>query len=140
MRHPASPFVFVAAVALASCGGQNKPAPPPTPEPVAVQLGPAVESIKVVMDGTATTDGEVRLEFTPAGGETKTIRVSVLATIPADEVVRDLAKAIKAAIAPDYLVDRYDPFKIKISFNKKSAPFRLSLVALTAKGLTIRLE
>jgi len=140
MRHPMSPFVFVAALALASCGGQNKPVPTPTSEPVAVQMGPAVESIKVVMDGTATTDGEVRLEFTPAGGETKTIRVSVLATIPADEVVRDLAKAIKAVIAPDYLVDRYDPFKIKISFNKQSTPFHLSLVALTAKGLTIQIE
>jgi len=69
-----------------------------------------------------------------------TFRVWGVATIPAAVVFRDRAMAFSAAIAPDYLVDRYDPFKIKISFNKKSAPFRLSLVALTAKGLTIRLE
>ena len=92
------------------------------------------------MDGTAATDGELRLDFTPEGGETKQIRVSVPVSIPADEVVREIRKAMKATISPDYLVDRYDPSKIKISFNKKSTPFRLNLVALTAKGLTLRLE
>ena len=76
MSHPASPFVFVAAVALASCGGQAKPAPPPTPEPVAVQLGPAVETIKVVMDGTATTDGPLTsLYARPSSGPAMVIKL-----------------------------------------------------------------
>lgn len=140
MRHRISAFVFVATVAFASCGGENKPAPPPAPREVAAQLGPAVDAITIIMDGTAATDGELRLDFTPEGGETKQIRVSVPVSIPADEVVREIRKAMKATISPDYLVDRYDPFKIKISCNKKSTPFRLNLVALTAKGLTLRLE
>ena len=71
MRHRISAFVFVATVAFASCGGENKPAPPPAPREVAAQLGPAVDAITIIMDGTAATDGELRLDFTPEGGETE---------------------------------------------------------------------
>ena len=140
MRRLFSPLVFVALVLMVSCGAGDKPASPATPEPAAAPTGPLLESIQIAMQGTATSDGELRIEFTPDGGETKAIVVKVATTIPSDEVVRDLRTALKASIYPDYLVDRWDPDKIRIALNKQTTPFRLRVAALTANGLTIRLE
>jgi hypothetical protein len=132
--------VLVTILALPAFTAQDRPAQPPTRVPIAAQAPPMVESIKIFIRGTAASDGELRFNFTPAGGETMVIRVQVGTKIPADEVVRDLTKAMKAVISPDYLVDRYDPAVIKISLNKKNAPFRLTLAAMTANGLSVRFE
>jgi hypothetical protein len=136
---------LVAVIALSAAVAQDKPAPPPVPPPAPAPLAspaaaPMVESIKIVIEDKAKTDGEIRFDFTPAGGETKAIRVTVAKKMNRKEVTQDLEKELKVALGPDYKVDRYDPDKIKISVKKKGATFRLTLSALTANGLSVRLK
>jgi hypothetical protein len=119
---------------------QDQPAPTPTPAPLAGPAAPQVKSIKIIIDDKAKTDGEIRLDFTPAGGETKAIRVTVAKKMKGDDVARDLAKELTVALGPDYKVDRYDPDKIKVEAKKKDATFSLTLAALTANGLSVRLK
>ena len=146
MRHPILISGLIAGIAITLAAAQTEPAPaPPAPAPaaaapLAVPAVAMVESIKIVLDDKAKTDGEIRFEFTPAGGQPKTIRVTVAKKMNRKEVTEDLAKELKVALGADYKVDRYDPDKIKISAEKKDATFSLTLAAMTANGLSVRLK
>jgi hypothetical protein len=127
-------------IAIAPLAAQDKP-PAPTPAPVASPAAAnMVESIKILLEDKAKTDGEIRFDFTPMGGETKSIRVTVAKKMNNKEVAKDLAKELTVALGPDFKVDRYDPDKIKVSAKKKNQTFRLTLAALTATGLSVRLK
>jgi len=148
MRHPLLISAFVAGLAVTMAAAQGEPAPTPAPAPAAAPAAaplaaPAVtlvESIKIVLDDKAKTDGEIRFDFTPEGGQTKAVRVTVAKKMNNKDVAQDLAKELKVALGPDYDVDRYDPDKIKISAKKKNAKFSLTLAAMTANGLSVRLK
>lgn len=130
----------VATLALAQDNPTPAPAATPTPIPLAAPTAPRFSSIKIVFENKAKYDGEVRFDFTPTGGTAKAIRVTVAAKMKGDDVARDAAKELKVALGPDYDVDRYDPDKIKIEAKKKTATFSLTLAALTATGLSVRLK
>jgi hypothetical protein len=155
MRHVLIGIPFVAVIALSSALAQDTATPSPAPAaapaaaaapaPTPVPLAPAaaapmVESIKIIIDDKAKTDGEIRFNFTPAGGTPVAIRVTVAKKMNNKEVAQDLAKELTVALGPDFKVDRYDPDKIKISAKKKDAKFQLTLAALTANGLSVRLK
>jgi len=141
-----------AVIALSSVAAQDTPpAPAPAPAPAAAPAptaaplatppaAPMVESIKIVLEDKAKTDGEIRFEFTPAGGETKAIRVTVAKKMNNKDVCEDLEKELKVALGPDFKVDRYDRDKIKISAKKKDGKFVLTISAVTANGLSVRLK
>jgi hypothetical protein len=126
---------------------QDAPAPAPTPAPapapaaapLAAPTATMVESIKIVIEDKAKTDGEIRFEFTPAGGTAIAIRVTVAKKMSNKDVAQDLEKELKVALGADWKVDRYDADKIKIS-SKKDVKFHLTLAALTANGLSVRLK
>jgi hypothetical protein len=99
-----------------------------------------VESIKILFDDKATTDGEVRFEFTPQGGATKSIKVTIQKKMNRKDIARDVAKELGVAVGADFKVDRYDPDKIKISAKKKNEKFVLTISAMTANGLSVRLK
>ena len=151
MRHVVFGIAFVAVIALSSAVAQDTPAPTPAPAaapaaaPAPVPLAaaaaaPKVESIKIVIEDKAKTDGEIRFDFTPMGGTTVAIRVTVAKKMDNKDVAKDLAKELTVALGADYKVDRYDADKIKISAKKKDATFQLTLAALTANGLSVRLK
>lgn len=152
MRHPLliSGFVAGLAITMASAQGEPAPTPAPTPAPApAAAPAPAplaapavamVDSIKIVLEDKAKSDGEIRFEFTPAGGQPKGIRVTVAKKMNNKDVAEDLAKELKVALGPDYEVDRYDADKIKISAKKKDATFSLTLASMTATGLSVRVK
>ena len=117
-----------------------EPAAEPAAAPLASPAAPQVESMKILLDDKAKTDGELRLDFTPAGGTTKAIRVTVAKKMNGKDVARDLAKELSVALGSDYKVDRYDPDKIKVEAKKKGATFSLTLASLTANGLSVRLK
>jgi hypothetical protein len=126
---------------------QDAPAPAPTPDPapapaaapLAAPAATMLESIKIVLEDKAKSDGELRLDFTPAGGQTKAIRVTIAKKMSNKDVAQDLEKELKVALGADWKVDRYDADKIKIS-SKKDVKFSLTLAALTANGLSVRLK
>jgi hypothetical protein len=153
MRHVLIGIPFVAVIALSSALAQDTATPSPAPAaapaaaaaPAPVPLAPAaaapmVESIKIIIDDKAKTDGEIRFNFTPAGGAPMAIRVTVAKKMDRKDVAKDLAKELTVALGADHKVDRYDPDKIKISAKKKDAKFQLTLASLTANGLSVRLK
>ena len=116
------------------------PAPAPAPAMATPAAAPMVKSIKIIVDDKANTDGEIRFDFTPAGGETKQVRVTVAKKMKGNDVTKDIEKEFKIALGADYKVDRYDADKVQIEAKKKDATFRLTIAALTANGLTVRLK
>jgi hypothetical protein len=144
--------ILVLMVAMGAAFAQEPPTPEPTPAPApapvpapapplaAPAAAPMVKSIKIVVDDKASTDGEIRFDFTPAGGETKQVRVTVAKKMKAGDVTKDIEKELKIALGADYKVDRYDADKVQIEAKKKDMTFRLTLAALTANGLTVRLK
>jgi hypothetical protein len=148
MRHPLLISALIAGIALTTAAAQGEPAPAPAPAPepapaaapLAVPAVAMVDSIKVVLEDKAKSDGEIRFEFTPAGGQPKGIRVTVAKKMSNKDVAEDLAKELTVALGPDYKVDRYDADKIKISAKKKDATFSLTLASVTATGLSVRLK
>jgi len=148
MRHSLLISGLIAGIAVTMATAQGEPAPTPAPAPApappaaAPLAAPAVtmvESIKILLEDKAKNDGEIRFEFTPEGGQAKAVRVTVAKKMNNKDVAEDLAKELKVALGPDYDVDRYDPDKIKIS-GKKNAKFSLTLAAMTANGLSVRLK
>jgi hypothetical protein len=136
-------FLALGGVALAQDAPPPAPAPAPTPAPAPAIAGPAatmVESIKILFDDKAKTNGELRFEFTPEGGTAKSIRVTIAAKMDRKDVARDVAKELSVVLAPEFEVDRYDPDKIKIKAKKGKTKFSLTLAALTANGLSVRLK
>jgi hypothetical protein len=120
---------------------QDQPTtPPPAAAPaIAGPAAPQVESIKIFFDDKAKTDGELRFEFTPVGGTAKTIRVTIMKKMDKNEVAQDAAKELSVALGPEYKVDRYDADKVKVE-SKKDMKFSLTIAALTANGLSVRLK
>jgi hypothetical protein len=136
-------FLAIGGLALAQDAPAPAPVPDPTPAPAPAIAGPAatmVESIKILFDDKAKTNGELRFEFTPAGGTAKSIRVTIAAKMNGKDVARDVAKELSVVLAPEFDVDRYDPDKIKIKAKKGNKKFSLTLAALTANGLSVRLK
>ena len=131
---PAAPAAAPAPAAASA------PAQPPAAAPLAAPAAPQVSEIKIVIEEKAKTDGELRMEFTPVGGAAKTIRVTIAAKMDGNDVARDLAKELDVALGTDYKVDRYDRDKIKVESKKKNATFSLTISALTANGLSVRLK
>jgi hypothetical protein len=105
----------------------------------AAPAAPMVDSIKILFDDKAKNAGELLFNFTPQGGATKQIRVTVANKMNGKDVARDAAKELEVALGSGYKVDRYDPDKIKIE-GKKSAMFSLTVASLTANGLSVRLK
>ena len=129
-------FLATATLALAEEPPAKAPAPAPTP---AMAAAPMASSIKIVFDDKAKTDGELRLDFTPAGGTAKQIRVTIAKKMDAKDVARDVEKELKVALGDGYDVDRYDADKIKVEAKKKGT-FSLTLASLTATGLSVRFK
>ena len=136
----ASPAPAVAPAPAPAAAPVVAPAAAPAGAPLAGPVAPQVSSIKIVVGDKAKTDGEIRFEFTPAGGTAKSIRITVAAKMKDDDVARDVAKELKVALGPDYSVDRYDPDKIKVEAKKMGATFSLTIAALTANGLSVQLK
>jgi len=140
--------ILVVLCSLGAALAQEPPAASPAPAPApaappplaAPAAGPMVKSIKIIVDDKAKTDGEIRFDFTPSGGQTKQIRVTVAKKMKYSDVTRDIEKEFKVALGPDFSVDRYDPDKVQIESKKKDVTFRLTLAGLTANGLTVRLK
>ena len=135
--------LLVASFAVAQEGQTPPPAAPPAaapaPTPIATPAATMLDEIKIVIEDKAKTDGEIRLDFTPEGGTAKAIRVTVAKKMSNKDVAEDLAKELKVALGEDYKVDRYDADKIKIEAKNKKK-FSLTIAALTANGLSIRLK
>jgi phage tail sheath gpL-like len=108
--------------------------------PIATRGASRVASIEIAVTGAATTAGDLRLLFTPKGGETLEIRVSVPNAAGAEAIARELAAALTTAVAPDYAVRRTGPATLNVSCGKKRAPFLLKLAPEPIPGLAVRLD
>ena len=123
---------------------QEKPASPPpaSPPPEAAPpapVAPMVESIKIIVDDKAKSDGEIRFIVTPEGGEAKTIRVTVQKGMDRKDVCRDIAKELAVTLGSKYAVEQYDADKVKVT-GKDKAKFSLAIAAQTVTGLSIKLN
>jgi len=127
-------------VASAGVAGAEVAAPPPTPVPIATHGVSPVASIGIVLTGTTTVAGELRLVFTPQGGETVEIRTPLPAATNAVAAARKLAATLTQAIAPDYAVTVADDGRIAIAYGQKQRPFRVKLAADPAPGLSVRFD
>jgi len=134
MRRINVPILCVAGALLCSIALAQEAAPAPTP-PAAL-----FESLKIIVDGKVKSDGMTSFVFTPAGGQAKEIRVTLQKGMDRGEACRDMTKELQVALGGSaYVVNRYDPNKIKIS-GKKGAKFSLALGSQTVTGLTVQLK
>ncbi len=156
---PAIPRVFAAfflamTMIVAPSLAQQPPTPPPSPPSPpqeapaapapaapapAAPAAPVVEKVKIVVDDKAKSDGEIRLLFTPEGGEAKTVRVTVQKGMDKKEVCRDLTKELAVILGSKYKVDHYDADKVKVEV-KDGAKFSLTIAAQTVTGLSVKLD
>src|SRR5262249_36015990 len=92
------------------------PAKPEAPAPAASAkpAAPPVDEVKIIVDNKAKSDGEIRFAFTPAGGTTQEIRVTVAKGMGPTDICKDIAKELKVALGEKYKVDQYDSDKIKV--------------------------
>jgi len=127
-------------VALAGVARAEAVAPPPTPVPIATHGTSQVSSIGIVLIGTTAAAGELRLVFTPQGGETVEIRMLVPASMNALAAAQKLGAALTQAIAPDYAVTVADEGRIAITYGQKQRPFRVKLAADPVPGLSVRFD
>ncbi len=97
-------------------------------------------SAKLVVDGKAKDNGQVKIAFTPAGGEKKEVSVTIQKKMSRDNIARDLAKELTVALGSGYKVDRYDPDKIKIEKAKTGSAFTLEIVGVTVPGVTVMMK
>jgi hypothetical protein len=115
------------------------PAPSPTPAPIAGPAAPVVDQIKIIVDNKAKSDGEIRFAFTPAGGTTKEIRVTVAKGMKKGDICRDIAKELKVVVGESYKVDQYDDDKVKIE-GKNGAKFSLTVAGQTVSGISVEIK
>lgn len=127
-------------MAWSGVAGVGEAALPPTPVPIATHGTSTVASVGIDLEGTATAAGELRLVFTPQGGETVEIRTPIPASARAGTAARDLAAALTHAIGPDYAVTVSDAGRISIAYGKKERPFRVKLAAEPPPGLSVRFD
>jgi len=99
-----------------------------------------VASVGIVLTGTATTPGELKLVFTPQGGESVEIRTPVSAGAQAAALARELATALTRGIGPDYTATVSNPARIAIDGGKTPRSFRLKLAAGPPPGLSLRFD
>ena len=99
-----------------------------------------VASVEIVLTGAATTAGELKIVFTPQGGETVEIRTPVAAGAPAAAAASELAAALIRATAPDYAVTVASPARIAMASGKSRRPFRVKLAAEPPNGLSLRFD
>jgi phage tail sheath gpL-like len=99
-----------------------------------------VTSVGIRLAGTPTAAGELRLVFTPKGGETMEILTPIPASASAGTAARELAAALTRAIGPDYEVTVSDAGRISIAQGKTERPFRVKLAAEPPPGMSVRFD
>jgi 3-oxoacyl-ACP reductase-like protein len=117
------------------------PAPVSAPAPAApAAAAPStpVEKAVIELGDKAKSNGEIVFAFTPAGGATQQIRVTVVNKAHANEVAKDIAKEFTVAIGANYQA-KDEGGKVKIE-GKKKATFGLSIMSQTVTGLSIRIK
>lgn len=103
-------------------------------------LAADANSAKILIQGKAKGDGQIKVAVIPTGGEKKEVSVTVAKKMPNEDIARDLAKELKVALGEAYDVDHYDPDKIKISAKDGKATFKIELGGSTVKGVSIEIK
>lgn len=136
---------FVLLALNLSCAGlcvlaeETAPAPAAPAAAPAKPAGPLVDEVKIVVDNKAKSDGEIRFAFTPAGGTSQEVRVTVAKGMSKQDICRDIAKELKIAVGENYKVDQYDDDKVKVE-RKKDAKFSLTLASQNVSGISVSLK
>lgn len=112
---------------------------PAAPVAVAAPNAPLVKSMKLICDGKVKSNGATSIIFTPEGGATKEMQVTIQEGMKDREVCRDISKELSVALGGMPYKVKYKGTKIKIKA-QKDAKFSLSLGSQTALGLTIALK
>jgi hypothetical protein len=86
----------------------------------------------------AKTNGEIRFAFTPAGGASQEIRVTVMKGMSAKDICDDIATRLTPAIGPNSEVQGHAG-KLKVQ-GRKVAKLILALAAQTVQGISIELK
>lgn len=138
---PAEPQPSPAA-AEAAAAQPVQPAPEPTPAPPAPQPAQAPRifqpSWEIVVDGRAEANGTLELVFQPHGGESKLLKVNVVAKTKKDDIAKDLAQEITFAAGSAYKVKTSgDRVKVK-AVNKKSPPCHIGIETQGVNGVAVR--
>ena len=123
-------FGLAARYALAD---DDDPVPAPNP------AGPLFAEVKIVTDGEAKADGEVKLTFAPVGEMPKDIRVKIQHGMSEKSIAGDIAKQLYFIMGERYKVDQYDDSKVKVTRVNTNVPeFRLTVTS-NVSGLEIKL-
>lgn len=149
MRHAILAICFVVSLPISQAGAKgglapDAPAPVPAAADAALPTDPdapsLVDSIRIIIEDKVKTGGEIRFTFMPESGEKKVIRVPVTASMPKEDIATNVANEFIAALGDGYKVDRYESDKISITAKMKGGNFLLTLGAMTATGLNVRLQ
>lgn len=117
-------------------------APEPTPAPPAPQPAQAPRifqpSWEIVVDGRAEANGTLELVFQPHGGESKLVKVNVIAKTKKDDIAEDLAQEITFAAGSAYKV-KANGNKVSVKApNKKSPPCYIGIETQAVNGVSVR--
>ena len=115
------------------------PAPSATPPPATAPLGAGVNDVKIICDGKVKISGQAGFVFTPDGGESKEVKVTLQKGMKEHEVCRDIAKELSVMLGAGYKVEAYDDDKVKVE-GKDGAKFRITQGSNSATGVTLEIK
>ena len=102
--------------------------------------GEPLRAAKLVIEGKAKGDGEVKLSFAPEGGEAQEIKVTIVKGMGAGEVAEDVAKELKVALGDSFRVEQFDGSKIKIESGKDGPGFGIEIAGVSVPGIALTMK
>ena len=95
----------------------------------------------VIVDGKAESNGVLTLTFEPQAGESRLIRVNVVAKAKAKQIAKDLANQFTFSIGTAYKV-KVDDNKVTVALKdkKKTPPFHIGIKSQELTGVSVRLK
>jgi hypothetical protein len=115
-------------------------ASPLAAEETALPQSTFFEEAKITVNARAHADGYLRVRVTPENGTPRDATVAVLKRMNENDLAKSLAENLKAALAPDYKVDRDAGEHVKIGRGSKTTPNFMVEVTFSAPGFSIILE
>ena len=118
------------------------PAPtaaPPTPAPVA-PANVLYEKVKIVVKGTAGSEGSILLSVEPDGRTGKLVSVNVLAGQKDEVIAEQIHREVSMAVGADYKV-KLSGSEVRVSKgNKKFPSVAIVVRQLQLPGVSVRVE
>jgi hypothetical protein len=98
------------------------------------------EQAKITVNERARAEGFLRVRLQPENGEAREATIDIPKRMSENDIAKTLAAALKAAVGPDYNIDRDAGEHVKIRKAKRDAPNFSVEITFSAPGFAIILD